>query len=91
MIYFDNYLKFDSKEQYQETDLGTLTIKVIGNVYIWTGNILTDEEGNEYREVGIADGYYVNVRGEQPLANDLLRYDYVPENDFPVKRWKKSS
>jgi hypothetical protein len=88
MRYFDNYLKFDSQAQYEATDLGTLSVDVVGTVNIGTGQILIDDEGNEYAETVAAEGYYVNVRGKQPLSADLRQFVYTPAPDFPVRRWK---
>ena len=48
-----------------------------------TGVMLTDDEGNEYPETRLADGYHVNLRliGDkyQPQADELSEYRVNPE------------
>jgi hypothetical protein len=87
MRYYDYYLKFDSKEQFEAIQIIAETITVVGNVYVPTGQMLTDEEGNEYPETTATEGYYVNVRSKQALSTELIQYVYIPEPDFPIRRW----
>jgi len=44
-------------------------IDVVGAIHEPTGNILTDDEGNEYPETAPVDGWHVNVR----LVGDAMR------------------
>ena len=46
-------------------------IDLVGTIYEPTGNMLTDDEGNEYPETAPADGWHVNVR----LMGDARRVD----------------
>lgn len=45
------------------------SIDLVGTIYESTGNMLTDDEGNEYPEQAPIDGYHVNVR----LSGDAMR------------------
>lgn len=44
-------------------------IDIVGVIYEPTGNMLTDDEGNEYPETAPIDGWHVNLR----LLNDTMR------------------
>ena len=46
-------------------------IDVVGVIYRPTGNMLTDDEGNEYPEQAPLDGWHVNIR----LIGDARRVD----------------
>jgi len=46
-------------------------IDLVGVIYEPTGNMLTDDEGNEYPETAPVDGWHVNVR----LVGDARRAD----------------
>lgn len=46
-------------------------IDLVGTIYEPTGNMLTDDEGNEYPETAPVDGWHVNVR----LVGDARRVD----------------
>ena len=46
-------------------------IDLVGTIYEPTGNMLTDDEGNEYPETAPVDGWHVNVR----LVGDARRED----------------
>lgn len=87
MRYYDSYLKFDSKEQFEANLINAETIDIVGSVHLPTGTMLTDDEGNEYEETTPAEGYYVNVRGRQPIQTELVQFTYTPAQDFPIRRW----
>ena len=44
-------------------------IDVVGVIHKPTGNMLTDDEGNEYPEMAPLDGWHLNIR----LLNDTMR------------------
>ena len=46
-------------------------IDVVGVIYRPTGNVLTDDDGNEYPEQAPLDGWHVNIR----LIGDARRVD----------------
>lgn len=58
-------------EPYLVTHSHDYAIDVVGTIYEPTGNMLTDDEGNEYPEMAPIDGYHVNVR----LVGDGRRED----------------
>lgn len=39
-------------------------LDIIGTMYTETGNMLTDEDGNEYPEMEAMDGFHANLREE---------------------------
>ena len=47
------------------------SIDLVGIIHEPTGNMLTDDEGNEYPETAPVDGWHVNVR----LVGDARRVD----------------
>lgn len=42
----------------------TNMLDIIGTMYTETGNMLTDEDGNEYPEMEAMDGFHANLREE---------------------------
>ena len=68
---------FESRPRFANTD-------IVGTIYRPTGNTLTDDEGNEYPEQAALDGFYVNIRAEEPIE-ELETY-YVYPNQ-PVRIW----
>jgi hypothetical protein len=54
---------------------------IVGVIHEPTGNMLTDEEGNEYPEMAVVDGWHVNLRirggipNKDPEAVNTLRDD----------------
>lgn len=42
----------------------TNMLDIIGTMYTETGNMLTDEDGNEYPELEAIDGFHANLREE---------------------------
>ena len=98
MSYIDYYLKFDDEAQFKtfhdpENDLvlNIPAIDVIGPVYVPTGNMLTDDEGNEYQGKEPAEGYYVNIRSKTDLPIEIQSFTYTPAEDFPIRRWASNS
>ena len=65
-------------------------IDVVGVIYRPTGNMLTDEDGNEYPEQAPLDGWHVNIRliGDARMvdveAADEV-YGVIP--DSPARVW----
>ena len=65
-------------------------IDIVGVIYKPTGNMLTDDEGNEYPEIAPLDGYHLNIR----LLNDTMREaaeavnaDYGVVVNSPSRTW----
>ena len=58
-------------EPYLVTHTHDYAIDLVGVIYEPTGNMLTDDEGNEYPETAPVDGWHVNVR----LVGDGRRED----------------
>jgi hypothetical protein len=58
-------------EPYLVTHTHDYAIDLVGVIYEPTGNMLTDDEGNEYPETAPVDGWHVNVR----LVGDARRVD----------------
>lgn len=56
-------------EPYLVTHTHDYAIDVVGVIHEPTGNMLTDDEGNEYPETAPVDGWHVNVR----LVGDAMR------------------
>jgi hypothetical protein len=77
-------------EPYLVTATHDYAIDIVGVIYRPTGNMLTDDEGNEYPETAPLDGWHVNIR----LLNDTMLeaaeavnavYGVVPET--PARVW----
>ena len=49
-------------DPYLVTHTHDYAIDLVGVIYEPTGNMLTDDEGNEYPETAPVDGWHVNVR-----------------------------
>jgi hypothetical protein len=47
-------------------------IDLIGTLYAPTGNMLTDDEGNEYPEKEAISGYHANMRCRKPIGLEHL-------------------
>ena len=58
-------------EPYLVTHTHDYAIDLVGVIYEPTGNMLTDDEGNEYPETAPVDGWHVNIR----LVGDARRED----------------
>ena len=58
-------------EPYLVTHTHDYAIDLVGVIYEPTGDMLTDDEGNEYPETAPIDGWHVNVR----LVGDARRED----------------
>jgi hypothetical protein len=56
-------------EPYLVTATHDYAIDLVGVIYEPTGNLLTDDDGNEYPETAPIDGWHVNLR----LLNDTMR------------------
>ena len=56
-------------EPYLVSTTHDYAIDVVGVIYEPTGNMLTDDEGNEYPEMAPLDGWHLNIR----LLNDTMR------------------
>ena len=70
-------IAFESRPRFANTD-------IIGVIYQPTGNTLTDDEGNEYPEQAALEGFHVNIRAEEPIA-ELETYRVYPNQ--PVRIW----
>ena len=56
-------------EPYLVSTTHDYAIDVVGVIYEPTGNMLTDDEGNEYPEMAPLDGWHLNIR----LIGDKMR------------------
>ena len=56
-------------DPYMVMQTADYAIDIVGIIRKPTGNILTDAEGNEYREQAPLDGWHINIR----LLNDTFR------------------
>ena len=56
-------------EPYLVTATHDYAIDIVGVIYKPTGNMLTDDEGNEYPETAPLGGWHVNLR----LLNDTMK------------------
>jgi len=97
MSYTNYYLKFNDENQCKlfhdpenNIAIDATAVSVIGTVYVPTGTMLTDDEGNEYSEKEAAEGYYLNIRTKKPLPSELESFLYTPAEDFPIPRWGTS-
>lgn len=63
-----------------------LSIVLLGTLYAETGNMLTDDEGNEYPERAALDGYHVNLRTKNQADVDALA-DYIVDVDNPLVKY----
>jgi hypothetical protein len=77
-------------EPYLVTATHDYAIDIVGVIYKPTGNMLVDDEGNEYPETAPLAGWHVNIR----LLNDTMleaaeavaaEYGVTPEN--PARVW----
>lgn len=95
----DYYLKASDKESLESaleaagliveghvvTASKTHALVVIGVIYEETGNILTDNEGVEYREKQPLQGFHANFRGES-LPEPLVPLS-IPAPSSPAWAW----
>jgi hypothetical protein len=62
-------------------------LDIIGTIYVETGNMLTDDDGNEYPEMEAVEGYHANLRtgldAAQKAALPIMQK--TPKN--PVRKW----
>jgi hypothetical protein len=62
-------------------------LDIIGTIYVETGNMVTDEDGNEYPEMEAVEGYHANLRtgldAAQKAALPIMQK--TPKN--PVRKW----
>jgi hypothetical protein len=70
-------IAFESRPRFANTD-------IVGTIYRPTGNTLTDDEGNEYPEQEVLDGFHVNIRAEAPIE-ELETYRVYP--NAPARVW----
>lgn len=63
-----------------------LSIILLGTLYAETGNMLMDDEGNEYPEKAPIDGYHVNIRTKNQNEVDALA-DYIVDVDSPLVKY----
>lgn len=47
-------------------------MNIIGDLYKPTGNMLTDNDGNEYQEKAKLDGYHVDIRYKDTIGLEHL-------------------
>jgi hypothetical protein len=45
----------------------------VGTIYAPTGNMLVDDEGNEYPEITAVDGYHLNLRKMRDEADSIIQ------------------
>jgi hypothetical protein len=66
-------------------------IDIVGTIYKPTGNMLTDDEGNEYPETAAVPGWHINLRlvtdAMQTEANALSEWFVDPEPVTPARKW----
>jgi len=78
-------------EPYLVTATHDYAIDVVGTIYKATGNMLTDDDGNEYPEMAPLDGWHVNLRlvtdAMQAEADALADYVVDPEPVTPARVW----
>lgn len=81
----DYYLKFKDQAEADKvlTDIST-SVDVIGTIYKPTGEMLKDEDGNEYPAFAAIDGYHVNVRASEEIPA-LATYKIEPKT--PSRVW----
>jgi len=78
-------------EQYLVTTTHDYAIDVVGTIYKPTGEMLVDDEGNEYPETAPLDGWHLNIRliGDARRADveALSNYFVDPEPVTPARAW----
>ena len=64
-------------------------IDVVGTIHKPTGNMLTDEDGNEYPEMAEQPGWHVNIRlmNDNVLPQVEALSTYVVEPTTPARVW----
>ena len=70
-------IAFESRPRFANTD-------IVGTIYRPTGNMLTDDEGNEYPEQAALDGFHANVRADAPIE-ELESFRVYP--NAPARVW----
>jgi len=66
------------------------SIDIIGVIHEATGNMLTDDEGNEYPEIAPINGWHVNlrIRGDYMRAEaEAIDTDFGVEPATPHRTW----
>lgn len=98
MSYNNYYLKFMDELQFKSfhdpengISIDADAVHVVGNVYVPTGNILVDEEGNQYPEKVKSEGFYVNIRSRTDLPTNITAFVYSPSEDFPIPKWSETT
>jgi hypothetical protein len=71
--------------EYDSLPVAGVDLDVIGTIFVPSGVMLTDEEGNLYPEMLPAEGYHANIRGITPEQAELLPTIDAPAN--PVRKW----
>lgn len=77
----DAYLVMHSKDH---------SIDIVGLIHEATGNMLTDDEGNEYPEIAPINGWHVNlrIRGDYMRAEaEAIDTDFGVEPATPHRTW----
>lgn len=59
------------------------SIVLLPNLHAPTGNILTDDDGNEYREMMPLEGFHANLRYKKPVGLESLEV----EVSTPIVEW----
>ena len=77
-------------EPYLVQNTHDYAIDVVGVIYKPTGNMLVDDEGNEYPETAPLDGWHVNIRLIGDKMRDIVKaidaqYGVMPET--PARVW----
>jgi hypothetical protein len=77
-------------EPYLVQNTHDYAIDVVGVIYKPTGNMLTDDEGNEYPEMAPLDGWHINIRliGDKMLeATEAVAAKYGVVPNTPARVW----
>ena len=77
----DAYLVMHSKDH---------SIDIVGLIHEATGNMLTDDEGNEYPEIAPINGWHINlrIRGDYMRAEaEAIDTDFGVEPATPHRTW----
>jgi hypothetical protein len=77
-------------EPYLVQNTHDYAIDIVGVIYRPTGNMLVDDEGNEYPETAPLDGWHVNIRLIGEKMRDIVeaidaQYGVTPET--PARVW----
>jgi hypothetical protein len=62
-----------------------LALDIIGTIYIPTGNMIIDDDGNEYPEAEKIEGFHANLKSD--IEIDTNNFPIVDAPVTPYRKW----